>query len=72
MLHLILDSSQWHPDQQGAYLEDGRYQLRVPYSNDPELIMDILKYGPDCEVVGPTELRERVTDFLRKAVAQYR
>lgn len=63
---------QWHPDQQGAYLEDGRYQLRVPYSNDPELIMDILKYGPDCEVVGPTELRERVTGFLREAVAQYR
>ena len=46
----------WHPAQEGLFLEDGRYQLRVPYSNDPELIMDILKYGPDCEVVRPTEL----------------
>lgn len=63
---------QWHQDQQGRYMEDGRYQLRVPYSNDPELIMDILKYGPDCEVVGPPELRERVAGFLHEAAAQYR
>ena len=46
----------WHPEQQGRFLDDGRYQLYLPYSNDPELIMDILKYGPDCEVVRPTEL----------------
>ncbi len=50
----------WHPEQKGIFLYDGSYQLRLPYSNDPELIMDILKYGPDCEVVGPGELREKV------------
>jgi proteasome accessory factor C len=37
----------WHRDQQGEMLDDGRYQLRVPYSNPAELIMDILKYGPE-------------------------
>jgi predicted DNA-binding transcriptional regulator YafY len=46
--------------QEGHFLDDGSYQLRVPYSNDPELIMDVLKYGPDCQVVEPAELREKV------------
>ena len=40
-------------------LEDGSYELKVPYSNDPELLMDILKYGADCEVVAPDALRAR-------------
>lgn len=61
----------WHPEQQGSFLDDGSYQLRLPYSNDPELIMDILKYGPDCEVVGPAGLREKVVGLLKKAVRRY-
>jgi predicted DNA-binding transcriptional regulator YafY len=61
----------WHPEQQGAFLDDGSYQLRLPYSNDPELIMDILKYGPDCEVVGPAGLREKVVGLLKAAVGRY-
>ena len=31
------------PEQKSRYLDDGRYELKVPYSNDPELLMDILK-----------------------------
>jgi predicted DNA-binding transcriptional regulator YafY len=61
----------WHPEQERAFLDDGGYQLRVPYSNDPELIMDILKYGPDCEVVAPGELREKVIGLLKGAVGCY-
>lgn len=61
----------WHPEQQGCFLDDGSYQLRLPYSNDPELIMDILKYGPDCEVVGPVGLREKVVGLLKAAVGRY-
>lgn len=61
----------WHPEQEGVFLEDGSYQLRVPYSNDPELIMDILKYGPDCEVVAPVGLREKVVVLLKAAVGRY-
>ncbi len=40
----------------------------MPYSNDPELLMDILKYGADCEVVGPEGLRERVAQEVEKMV----
>jgi len=41
----------WHSQQQGEWLKDGRYKLKVPYSNSRELLMDVLKYGPDAEIV---------------------
>ena len=50
----------WHPNQRGDYDDEGFYILRVPYSQDTELIMDILKHGAEVEVLEPTELRERV------------
>ena len=61
----------WHPEQEGLFLEDGSYQLRLPYSNDPELIMDILKYGPECEVIAPPALREKVIGLLKGALGRY-
>jgi len=61
----------WHPEQEGVFLDDGSYQLRLPYSNDPELVMDILKYGPECEVVAPAGLREKVVNLLKAAVRRY-
>lgn len=61
----------WHPEQQGSFIDDGSYQLRLPYSNDPELIMDILKYGPDCEVVAPPSLRKKVVGLLKAAQGKY-
>jgi proteasome accessory factor C len=62
---------QWHPRQQGRWLEDGRYELSLPYGDPRELIMDILKYGPDVEVVGPAELRRAVHEQLAAALAGY-
>lgn len=64
-------SEKWHSKQVGSLLDDGSYELQVPYSNDPELLMDILKYGADCEVVGPEELKKRVAESLRQAAAKY-
>lgn len=40
----------WHPRQTGSFLDDGRYELQVPYSDLRELVMDILRHGPDVEV----------------------
>ena len=50
----------WHAQQQGEMLADGRYRLRVPYGAPRELVMDILRHGPDVEVIGPPPLREEV------------
>lgn len=50
----------WHPKQRGRFEPDGAYILEVPYGNDIELVMDIMKQGPDVEVLAPNALRERV------------
>ncbi len=62
---------QWHPAQEGNWLKDGRYELRIPYGDSRELIMDILKYGPDVEVVGPEGLRVEVRERLQGALKGY-
>jgi proteasome accessory factor C len=61
----------WHDRQRGRFLDDGSYELQVPYSNPAELIMDILKYGPDVEVRAPEELRQGVAARLRTAAERY-
>jgi predicted DNA-binding transcriptional regulator YafY len=61
----------WHSQQQGAWLGDGRYELKLPYSNSRELLMDILKYGPDAEIVAPVSLREEMKIMLQLALGAY-
>jgi proteasome accessory factor C len=61
----------WHPQQQGAWLDDGRYELRIPYRESRELVMDILRHGAAVEVVAPALLREQVGATLRAALALY-
>lgn len=61
----------WHPEQRGTWDKQGRYTLEVPYSDDRELIMDILRHGADVEVQGPPDLRERVREALKQAQKQY-
>ena len=62
----------WHPQQVSQFEKDGSYLLEIPYSNDGELIMDILRYGADVEVLGPVELRRKVKHRLEEAAACYR
>ncbi len=61
----------WHNAQDGHYELDGAYLLKVPYSDPRELVMDILKYGADVEVLAPVALRDRVREQLTEAVALY-
>ena len=61
----------WHADQDGQFELDGAYVLKVPYSDSRELIMDILKYGADVEVLAPAELRAEVKRQLSKAADIY-
>lgn len=66
-----VSKEQWHRDQEGRLLPDGSYELRVPYSSELELTMDVLKYGPDVEVLEPPELRAAVERRLREALGRY-
>jgi predicted DNA-binding transcriptional regulator YafY len=61
----------WHPDQQGAFDDAGAWLLRVPFSNARELVMDIMRYGAEVEVLAPDFLREAVADEARKAAQIY-
>lgn len=55
---------QWHPKQQSQWLSDGRYQLSIPFNDHRELVMDILKHGPEVEVVEPVFLVEIVKGLI--------
>lgn len=63
-----IKDQQWHPQQTSNWLADGRYQLHLPYNNDPELIQDILKFGTEVEVVSPPELRSKVIQKLQQTL----
>lgn len=62
---------QWHPDQKMNVLDNGAVEMHIPYSDPRELLMDIRRYGPEVEVVGPTALRRLVAASLRAAAEQY-
>jgi len=61
----------WHPQQEGTLQLDGSYLLKLPYSREPELVMDILKYGADVEVLAPESLREAVATQHAEAAGVY-
>lgn len=61
----------WHPDQETEFDKYGYYLLTIPYSDDRELIMDILKHGQDVEVLRPQALRKKVKAVLMQSLWRY-
>ena len=62
---------QWHPEQRGSFDEQGAWILELPFSSARELVMDILRYGPEVEVLAPDSLRITVAISARQAAAIY-
>ena len=58
-------------EQEGHFDEEGRYVLTIPYSNDTELVMDVMRYGAGVEVLSPNVLRQKAGDSIRQALLQY-
>ncbi|GLT22074.1 DNA-binding transcriptional regulator [Zoogloea oryzae] len=58
----------WHHNQRSEHTEDGSYLLEIPYSNDQELIMDLLRHCPEVEVISPPELRKKLRAMLNAAL----
>jgi predicted DNA-binding transcriptional regulator YafY len=67
-----VSAQRWHPDERHRVEKDGSYFLEVPYSDDRELVMEILKHGADVEVLAPESLRNRVAAILAAAAEPYR
>lgn len=61
----------WHPRQAGQFLTDGRYELSLPYRDERELVMDILRHGAQVEVVSPPALRAAAAAALAAALKRY-
>jgi predicted DNA-binding transcriptional regulator YafY len=66
-----VSAQNWHPKQRVRVEKDGAYVLEVPYAEDRELVMEILKYGADVEVIAPAALRARVAEALHAAARRY-
>lgn len=62
----------WHSKQRGRFETDGSYNLEVPVGDDRELVMDILKYGPECRVLEPKELADKVAGLARETARIYK
>lgn len=61
----------WHPGQRGDELPDGRYRLQVPYSDERELLMDIMRHGNHVLVEGPPTLRRRLKEEIDAMSQKY-
>ncbi|MEO8718589.1 MAG: WYL domain-containing protein [Burkholderiales bacterium] len=66
-----VSAQRWHSKQRARTEKDGSYVLEVPYANDRELLMEVLKFGPEAEVLAPPALRERAAAQLREAARRY-
>ena len=64
-------SEKWHPEQVGVYLDNGDYELKIPFSDTRELCMDILKHGADVKVIEPPVLVTAIRESLNQMRALY-
>ena len=62
---------QWHPQQKGTAHSDGSYTLEIPYSDDRELVMDVLRHGAEVQVIEPESLRARLLAEIERIRGAY-
>ena len=67
-----ISREEWHPEQRGKWLEDGSFELQIPYVDETEIVMDILRHGNQVRVQSPDTLAKRVAEQLETAAMQYR
>ena len=66
-----ISQEEWHPAQQGRFLPDGSWSLTLPYVDETELVMDILRQGEQVQVLAPDSLVAAVQRRLAAALAVY-
>ncbi len=64
-------NEQWHPKQTLTSLPDGSLRMRLPYTDDTELAMDLLRHGEQVKVEAPAALARLVAGRMKAALAQY-
>ncbi|MBR2960136.1 MAG: WYL domain-containing protein [Burkholderiaceae bacterium] len=62
----------WHVGQSDKWLSDDLYELIVPYAKgSPEIVGDILRFGPMAKVMEPASLQEDVKKALNATLKNY-
>ena len=57
--------------QQGRSLEDGSYELRIPYRDSPELLIDVFRHGAHARVMEPELLVQTLKREIEGALRRY-
>lgn len=63
-------SEGWHPEQVGLWEDGGHWRLEIPYHDDRELLMDLLRHAGHVEVLDPPELKEKLIALHQQALDQ--
>ena len=67
-----VQNEEWHPEQKGTINSDQSYTLELPYSDERELIADILGFGPEVEVMSPDSLKDKVFETVKSMMTVYK
>lgn len=62
----------WHPQQTSSLHSDKSYTLRVPYSEERELLGDILRFGAEVQVIAPESLKKRIQEEAKRLQSLYK
>ncbi|MDB5821197.1 MAG: DNA-binding protein [Rhizobacter sp.] len=66
-----VSNEEWHPQQKTRWLDDGRFELCVPYGDPTELAMDVLRHGDQVVVTGDEAFAATIARRLQRAAALY-
>ncbi len=66
----IVREQLWHPDQQIEQIETG-ILLHLPVADDRELIMKVLQFADEAEVIAPESLREKIKERITAMANRY-
>jgi len=56
----------WHPSQQWTRVKNGEVEMQMQVCLTPELENWVMQWGPNVEVLGPPELRQRIGELVRE------
>jgi predicted DNA-binding transcriptional regulator YafY len=62
---------EWHPNQRSAMKKDGSLELEIPFSDERELLGDLLRFGPDVEIIEPHSLKKMASEAIQKMARLY-
>ena len=61
----------WHSNQKITRLDESHILLHVPFNDDRELIADVMRLGHAAEVTQPKQLREKISNRLKRTLKVY-